>query len=158
MSIHETSFYSSNQIRVGNARVFQRVSMNLNRTVGQAEFRLQCRYSQSPLTAFCVCWIVTIVTCESGERTCGCSCLKCTWSKLKGCSADMSRHTVGVGRIISGEEALGDYSKIFPGGAQVVKFAFSHSKLNKQHFFTKNFKIQGGPWPPCPFRRPWGIP
>jgi len=32
--------------------------------------------------AFCVCWIVPIVTCKSGEKTCGCSCLKCTWSKL----------------------------------------------------------------------------
>ena len=30
--------------------------------------------------AGCVCWIVSIVTCESIKRTCGCSCLKCTWS------------------------------------------------------------------------------
>jgi len=38
----------------------------------------------------------------------------------------------------------------------VVKFGFYPSKLKKQPFFANNFKLQGGPWPPCPpFRRPW---
>jgi len=32
------------------------------------------------MAASCVCWIVPIVTCDSIKRTCGCSCLKCTWS------------------------------------------------------------------------------
>jgi len=39
--------------------------------------------TQSTLAASCVCWIVPIVTCESRERTCGCSCLKWTWSNVK---------------------------------------------------------------------------
>jgi len=59
-----------------NARFSQRVSINLNTMVGQAACRLMCRYAQSMLTASCVCWIVPIVTRQSGERTCGCSCLK----------------------------------------------------------------------------------
>jgi len=49
-------------------------------TIGQAACRLLCRYTQSTLAASCVCWIVRIVTCDSIKRTCGCSCLKCTWS------------------------------------------------------------------------------
>jgi len=61
-----------------NAWVFQRVSMNLNTTVCQAACRILCR----KLAAFCVSLIVPIVTCESGERTYGCSCLKWTWSKV----------------------------------------------------------------------------
>jgi len=32
-------------------------------------------YSKSKLAACCVWWIVSIFTCESGERTCGWSCL-----------------------------------------------------------------------------------
>jgi len=66
--------------RGNNARVFQRVSMNLNMTVGQAACQLLCRYTQSTLSASCVCWIVPIVTCDAIKRTCGWSCLKCTWS------------------------------------------------------------------------------
>jgi len=66
--------------RGDNARVFQRVSMNLNVTVGQAACQLLCWYTQSTLAASCVCWIVPIFTCDSIKRTCGCSCLKCTWS------------------------------------------------------------------------------
>jgi len=58
-----------------NAWVYQRVSMNLNMTVCQAACRILCRNAQSTLAAFCVSWIVPIVTCESGERTYGCSCL-----------------------------------------------------------------------------------
>ena len=45
-----------------NARVFQRVSMNLNMTVGQAVCQLLCRYTQSTLAASCVCWIVPTAT------------------------------------------------------------------------------------------------
>jgi len=63
-----------------NARVFQRVSVNLSMTVGQATCRLLCRYTQSTLAASCVCWIAPIVTFDSVKRTCGCLCLKCTWS------------------------------------------------------------------------------
>jgi len=58
---------------VDNARIFQRVSMNLNMTVGQSARRLLCRQTQSTLAASYVWWIVSIVTCESGKRTCGCS-------------------------------------------------------------------------------------
>jgi len=78
------NYYSRNLVsfnfRGENARVFQRVSMNLNMTVGQAACQLLCRHAQSPLAASCVCWIVPIATCDSIKRTCGCSCLKCTWS------------------------------------------------------------------------------
>jgi len=78
------NYYSRNLVsfnfRVDNARVFQWVSMNLNMTFDQAVCQLLCRYSQSTLAASCVCWIILIVTCDSIKRTCGCSCLKCTWS------------------------------------------------------------------------------
>jgi len=57
--------------------------MNLNMTVGQAACGLLCQYTQSTLATSCICWIVPSFMCESGERTCGYSCLKCTWSKLK---------------------------------------------------------------------------
>jgi len=60
--------------------VFQRASMNLNMTVGQAACKLFCRYTQSTLAASYVCWIVPIVTCDSIKRRFGRSCLKCTWS------------------------------------------------------------------------------
>jgi len=39
---------------IGNTRVFQRVFMNLNMTVGQAACRLWCRHTQSTVTASCV--------------------------------------------------------------------------------------------------------
>jgi len=48
--------------------------------------------------------------------------------------------------------ALGDFSKIFPGGPKVVKFVFFHSKLRKQPFFAEIFKIQGKGHP-CPTSR-----
>ena len=51
--------------RGDNARVFERVSMNLNMTLGQAACQLLCRYTQNTLAAPCVCWIVPIVTCDS---------------------------------------------------------------------------------------------
>jgi len=66
--------------RGDNTRAFQRVSMNLNMTVGQAACQLFCLYTESTLAASCVCWIVPIVAYDSIKRTCGCSCLKCTWS------------------------------------------------------------------------------
>ena len=46
-----------------NPKIFQRVSMNFNMTVGQAVCQLLFRYaqSQSTLAASCVCWIVPIV-------------------------------------------------------------------------------------------------
>jgi len=84
------SFFHLFRFRVDNARVFQRVSMNLNMTVGHAACRLLCRYTQCTLAASCICWIVPTVTCESGERTCDCTCLHCTWSKLKSCTAEKS--------------------------------------------------------------------
>jgi len=57
------------------ARVFQRVSINLSMTVGEAACRLLCRSTQSTLAVPSVCWIVPIVTCESSVSTCDCSCL-----------------------------------------------------------------------------------
>ena len=77
------SFIHLIRFRVDNARVFQRISMNLNMTVGQDGCPPICRHTQRTLAASCIWWIMSIVTCESGERTCGCLCLKCTWSKLK---------------------------------------------------------------------------
>jgi len=38
--------------------------------------------SSYPKHAGFVLCFVPIVACESGESTCGCLCLKCTWSKL----------------------------------------------------------------------------
>jgi len=76
--------YSRNLVvfnfRGNHARVFQRVPMNLNMTVGQGACQLLCWYTQSTFAASCVCWIVPIVTCDSIKTTFGCSCLKCTWS------------------------------------------------------------------------------
>jgi len=66
------------RFRGDNARIVQQISMNLNMMIGQAACRLLCQNTQSTLAASCVCWIVRIVTSESGERR-GCSCLKCTW-------------------------------------------------------------------------------
>ena len=78
------NYYSRNLVlfnfRGDNASVFQRVSMNLNMTVGQAACQLLCRYTQSVLATSCVCWIVPIVTCDSVKKSFGCSCLTCTWS------------------------------------------------------------------------------
>jgi len=67
--------------------------MNLNMTVGQAACQLLCRYIHSTLAASWFCWIVPIVACDSIKRTCGCSCLKCTWSvaQLTG-GRDANRH------------------------------------------------------------------
>jgi len=52
------NYYSGNSVlfnfRGDNARVFQRVSMNLNMTVGQAACQLLGRYTQSTLAASCV--------------------------------------------------------------------------------------------------------
>jgi len=62
-------YYSRNlvsfKIRGDETKVFQRVSMNLNITVGQTACQLLCRYTQSTLTASCVCWILPTVTCAT---------------------------------------------------------------------------------------------
>jgi len=47
-----------------NTRVFQRVLMNLNMTIGQAA----CRHTQGTLIASCFWWSMLIVTCVLGER------------------------------------------------------------------------------------------
>jgi len=65
------NYYSRNLVsfnfRGDNARVFQRVSIqvNLNMTVGQGACQLLCRYTHSTLTTSCVFWIVPIATCDS---------------------------------------------------------------------------------------------
>ena len=41
---------------------------------------------------------------------------------------------MGVGRIFQGGGTR-NFSKVFPGGAKVVKCFFSYSKLRKQPFF-----------------------
>ena len=63
---------------------------------------------------------------------------------------------MGVGRIFSRGGPVEDFPKIFfQGGAKSGEIWFCPSKLKKQPFFANNFKIQGGPWHPCPpFRRP----
>ena len=73
------SFIQLVRFRGDNTRVFQQISINLNMTFGHAACQLLCRYMQTTPAASCVCWIVRIATSESGERTCGRSCLKCTW-------------------------------------------------------------------------------
>jgi len=70
----KVSFIQLIKFLVDNARVFQQVYMDINITVGQAACRLWCRHTQSTLAASCLWWIVSIVTCESGERACGWSC------------------------------------------------------------------------------------
>jgi len=50
--------------------------------------------------------------------------------------------------------ALGDFSKIFPGGAKSGEINFSPFKTTKTTFFVRNFKIQGDKAPCLPFRRP----
>jgi len=63
---------------------------------------------------------------------------------------------MGVGRIFSRAEPQGDFSQIFPGGAKVVNFYVSHSKLRKQPFLLKISKSRGAKASPAtPFRRPW---
>jgi len=59
-------------------------------TVGQAACRLLCWYTQCTLATSCISWMVPIVACKSVERSCHCSCSKCTWSKLKSCIPDKS--------------------------------------------------------------------
>jgi len=49
---------------------------------------------------------------------------------------------MGVGRIFS-RGALGDFSYSFPGGAKVVTFDFSPSKLRKQYFMLHISKSRG---------------
>ena len=51
------------------------------------------------------------------------------------CRMQFRPNDMGVGRIFS------------KGGAKVVKFDFSHSKLRKQPFFAEIFKILGAKFP-----------
>jgi len=55
------SFILLIRYRVDNARVFQRVSVHLSMTVGQAACLLLCRQTQSTLATSCVWWITSIV-------------------------------------------------------------------------------------------------
>jgi len=45
---------------------------------------------------------------------------------------------------------LGDFPKIFSRGGQSGKVWFLSIEIEKATFFANNFKLQGGPWPPCP--------
>jgi len=57
---------------------------------------------------------------------------------------------MGVGRIFSRGEAVGDFPKIFSrGGPKVVKFGFYLSKLKRQAFLLIISKL-GGCKPPLP--------
>jgi len=71
------NYYSRNLVLINfrgdNARVFQRVSMNLNMTVGHVACQLLCRYIESTLAVLAESYRLLRVTC-------GCSCWKCTWS------------------------------------------------------------------------------
>ena len=60
--------------------------------------------------------------------------------------------------FFQGGGPLRDFSKIFPGGAEVVKFVFSHRKLRKQHFLLKFSKSKGGRDPPADAQSPTGYP
>jgi len=51
--------------------------------------------------------------------------------------------------------ALGDFSKVFLGGPEGVKFNFSQSKLRKHPFLLKFSKTEGA-WPPAPLPTPMG--
>jgi len=55
------SFILLIRFRVDNARVFQRVSVHLSMTVGQAACLLLWRQTQSTLATSCVWWITSIV-------------------------------------------------------------------------------------------------
>jgi len=58
---------------------------------------------------------------------------------------------MGVGRIFSKGEPVGDFPNFFfRGEPKVVKFVFYPSKMKKQPFFANNFKIQGMARSPCP--------
>jgi len=59
---------------------------------------------------------------------------------------------MGVGKIFSRGGTRGFSQKFSRGGPKVVNFnfVFSHSKLTKQPFFAKHFKIQGGALIPLP--------
>ena len=58
--------------------------------------------------------------------------------------------SMGVGRIFSRRGALGEFSKIFPGGAKDGEIWFLPLKTKKTTFFAENFKIQGGTKAPLP--------
>jgi len=82
------------RFRGDKARVFQRVSINLNQGylgVSRCPWSqydswssrmpaIVSIYTQSTLATSCACWIVPIVVCKPGEKTCGWSYFICTWS------------------------------------------------------------------------------
>jgi len=75
------NYYSRNLVsfnfRGHHARVFQRVSMNLNMTVGQAAHTKYCVGKH----VGCVLRLLNRTDCYVWlQKICGCSCLKCTWS------------------------------------------------------------------------------
>jgi len=78
----EIHFYSPNQLPWWQRQCLP-TSFHESQNDGWSSRILLCRYIQCTLAASCVCWFVSIVTYESGERTFGCSCFKCTCSKLK---------------------------------------------------------------------------
>jgi len=47
-------------------------------------------------------------------------------------------------------EPVGDFPKIFPGGAKSGEIWFLLLEIEKTTFFANNFKIQGGQGPPAP--------
>jgi len=57
---------------------------------------------------------------------------------------------VGVGRIFPRGGALGDFSKIFPGGAKSGEIYFFPLEIKKTTFFAEIFKIQGRKATPVP--------
>ena len=69
------------------------------------------------------------------------------------CIMRSSTVVMGVARILYMGGPVGDCPKFFSRGvSKVVKFVFYPSKLKKQPFIAKDFKIQGGKSPPCPPR------
>jgi len=76
------------------------------------------------------------------------------WRKrARTCSHSVLLEAMGVGRIFS-RGGHGDFSKNFSGGAKNGEFCFFLSKIRKQPFFAKHFKIKGGQGPPAPLPTP----
>ena len=82
--------------------------------------------TQSTLTASSMWWIVPIVTCESGEWTCGCSCLKCIWSK----------QVVGllqIGSMYRASSSVLVYNKNRVASEQYCSFVSVSTMLSRSH-------------------------
>ena len=92
--------------------------------VGQAACKLLCRYTHSSW----VCWIYR-TDCDVWllSRTCGCSCLKCTWSvsSLTNCPAPLAKLNVKTRPLRSLD--LGIYYLF--GFSRLLFFAFSECFL-----------------------------